>query len=175
MDHTLEALFGFANINDVTELPDGKIRLDFQLRLTERDHVVHGRNIEECLEHAARIVRRERMLAEIKRHGLTDEDIDRLTGWDYEEVWQEGYIAGSTDTAHAMREADGSEARMHAEPVISAPASALAGEHIVGPPVDDAEQPMISVDRATLQRLITDDGGMGITLALIHPAKIVLA
>jgi hypothetical protein len=115
---SLDALFGYADIDDVTE-EDDRVVLVFTIRGdSDGPQQVSGEDIYDCLDQAATIIRRDRTLSEIRRHGLTDEDVDRLA--DADDSWKRGYAAGAEDAVEALVSAS---IRAQAEP-----AMAMAGE-----------------------------------------------
>jgi len=159
---SLDRLFFHADVDDVTE-GDDHVSLVFTLR-DDPDSPRHiiGESLDDCLEQAEAIVRHARTFARLRQNGLTDEDIARLA--DSDETWFRGYIAGATDAADEIA------GRYLTTPAASQPMMAAAGE-----PVDTttALAPLLQQEGA-LEALTSGDG-IAITLALIHPAKIVLA
>ena len=159
---SLERLFYYADIDDVTE-EDEFTELVFTMRGANRPEgvtIIKGENLDDCLDQAERQVLRYLTLESIRREGLTDEDIDRLA--DADDAWQRGYVAGATEAAELVTQ------RALVAPAVGAPAMAAAAE-----PMDNLIQSAIA-DPEAWEKLTSGDG-IGITLALIHPAKIVLA
>jgi hypothetical protein len=100
---TLNDLFAFADIDDVTEEDyDGRVELVFTTREPRQNHTVYGSNLDEAVEEARKIVLRELTLYDLRREGLSDEDIDRLANESLAgEQWARGYEAGVADVAKA--------------------------------------------------------------------------
>jgi hypothetical protein len=165
---SLDALFGYADIDDVTE-EDDRVVLVFTIRGdSDGPQQVSGEDIYDCLDQAATIIRRDRTLSEIRRHGLTDEDVDRLA--DADDSWKRGYAAGAEDAVEALVSAS---IRAQAEP-----AMAMAGEPVTlqteTGELDMSGLPQVLERPGALEDLVLGDG-LAITLALVHPAKIVLS
>lgn len=77
---SLDELFVFADIDDVSEGIKGDVVLEFTMRqqFGSARLEVHGDTIEEALEHARTDIRREIRLNMLKEEGLTVADIDKI-------------------------------------------------------------------------------------------------
>jgi hypothetical protein len=155
---TLEDLFRYADIDDLCEEEEWT-ELVFTIRGTRGEACfrIAGDSLADALDQARLAVNRHHVLEGLRREGLTDEDIARLS--DADDAWERGYTAGATDAAKWVTE--------EALAARSAPALATAGE------------PLTTIDQAlrapgALDDLVNGDG-IAITLALVHPAKIVLS
>jgi hypothetical protein len=153
---TLEQIFGFADLRDIyRDEHSGAVDFDLVLRASGTHHSLEGVNLEDVLEQATTIVRRESTTARLRREGLSDEDIARLA--DSDETWMRGYVAGATETAEALA----------TEGLRSMPVAAAAAE-----PVSSTLEVALAAPGA-LEQLVNGDG-IPLTLALIHQGKITL-
>lgn len=165
---TLEDLFYHADIDDVSDEDDGTT-IVFTLRGTQgtESHIVQGSNLEDALDQAERTVNRANVMRDLHREGLTDADIDRLAASKNDqyqedtEAWYRGFTAGALDAAELIA------ANALQTAATSAPVMAAAAEPI------DTLQTVLSQPGA-FEQLASGDG-IALTIALIHPAKIVLA
>lgn len=184
---SVEGLFGYADVDDITE-EDEFTELVFTLRATGTAHAVKGEDLDDCLEQARLIVKRELTLDDLRKQGLTDADIDRLADTRHQaeidaeqidllqrtvesladeadEAWFRGFIAGARDIADALV-GEGLVNLM--TPAESAPAMAAAGEPVVvsgQQTVDDLPEDV---------RVALSGKEVAITLALVMPARIVI-
>jgi hypothetical protein len=122
LDSKLAELFALADIDDITDEDEG-ITLVFTQRSVQSDVPVQqvvGESLEDALDQALALARREDALNRIRSEGLTERDLDRLVGSDDDErvivreenAWRRGYDAGRA--------------------VVSQPAAAAAGEPFTG-------------------------------------------
>lgn len=98
----LNDLFAYADIDEVSEdAESGHVVIEFWLRETRDQHVVYGSDLDAALEEAREVIQHELTLSDLRREGLTDDDIARLAQDRVEpgEVWNRGYNAGVNDAA----------------------------------------------------------------------------
>jgi hypothetical protein len=155
---SLDELFVFADIDDVSEAPNGEIVLEFTMReqFGGQRITVSEETIEDALELARTSVRREIRLNMLKEEGLTLDDIDKLLAQeeaqdavaraeylaaerggiedyfaDTEEIWQRGYDAARLDILERLDEigVDPKVVFGHG-PAVSEPVAAAAAEPV---------------------------------------------
>ncbi len=123
---TLNELFAYADIDDVSQGPEGTVILEFTTRDETRTHIVEGIDLDEAVELARMSIARDLVVARLHREGLTDADIDRLTDAEFDaeveaQAWDRGYEAAISDVARAEVAAREAIASVN-------PAMATAGE-----------------------------------------------
>lgn len=183
---SLDGLFRYADIDEVTDDHDGSaVYISFTLRNSRRRFSVEGKDLPDALAIAEEITRRDRTLEELRREGLTDEDIDRLSVDVPElldEAWQRGYAAAMQDSEREDELLAHEAYLQNVTTASPAPVMAMAGQPMtaITGPLSEAQIERLNIDIANSNADIESDmsrpvDSVGIPVIISVPAKIVIS